>query len=67
VFPLEDLGNIPEPKQAFLDSGKARKGLMQLVFTKENAMEQLKKQDTDKSPEIDELHPNFNAKKLEKC
>jgi len=22
VFTLEDLGNIPEPKEAFLDSGK---------------------------------------------
>ena len=39
VFTLEDLGNIPEPKQTCLDSGN---GLAQILFTKENVVEQLK-------------------------
>jgi len=37
VFTLEDLGSIPEPKQALVDIGK---GLTQIVFTKENVVEQ---------------------------
>ena len=32
VFTLEDLGNIPEPKQTCLDSGN---GLAQIIFTKD--------------------------------
>src|SRR6218665_467897 len=55
---LEDLGNIPEPKQTCLSSGN---GLTQIIFrpTKENVVEQLKRLKTDKSPGIDELHPKF--------
>src|SRR6218665_2836050 len=53
---LEDLGNIPEPKQTYLSNGN---GLTQIIFTKENVVEQLKKLKTDKSPRIDELHPKF--------
>src|SRR6218665_3821608 len=58
VFTLEDLGNIPEPKQTCLSSGN---GLTRIIFTKENVMEQqlLKRLKTDKSPGIDELHPKF--------
>ena len=56
MFTLEDIGNIPEPKQTRLDSGN---GLAQIIFTKENVMEQLKRLKTDKSPGIDELHPKF--------
>src|SRR6218665_4020684 len=56
VFTLEDLGNIPEPKQTYLGSGN---GLTQIIFTKENVVEQLKRLKTDKSPGIDELHPKF--------
>ena len=33
VFTLEELGNIPEPNQAFLDSGG--QGITQIMFTKE--------------------------------
>ena len=54
--PLEDLGNIPEPKQTCLSSGN---GLTRIIFTKENVVEQLKRLKTDKSPGIDELHPKF--------
>ena len=57
VFTLEELGNIPEPNQAFLDSGG--QGITQIMFTKENVVEQLKRLKTDKSPGIDELHPKF--------
>ena len=53
VFTLEDLGNIPEPKQTCLDSGN---GLTQIIFTKNNVVEQLKRLKTDKSLGIDELH-----------
>src|SRR6218665_1520442 len=53
---LENLGNIPEPKQTCLDSGN---GLAQIIFTKENVVEQLKRLKTDKSPGIDELRPKF--------
>src|SRR6218665_1083993 len=56
VFTLEDLSNIPEPRQTCLDSGN---GLAQIIFTKENVVEQLKRLKTDKSPGIDELHPKF--------
>jgi len=58
VFTLEDVGIIPEPKQALLDSGN---GLTQigLLFTKENVADQLKRLKIDKSPGIDELHPTF--------
>src|SRR6218665_3866993 len=56
VFTLEDLGNIPEPKQTCLDSGN---GLAQIIFTKENVVEQLKRLNTDKSTGIDELHLKF--------
>src|SRR6218665_2727232 len=56
VFTLEDLGNILEPKQTCLDSGN---GLAQIIFTKENVVEQQKRLKTDKSPGIDELHPKF--------
>ena len=47
------------PKQALLDSGK---GLTQIMFTKENVVEQLKRLKPDKSSGIDELHPKFFAK-----
>jgi hypothetical protein len=57
VFTLEDLGNIPEPSQEFLDSGG--KGLMQIMFTREKVVEQLKRLKIDKSPGNDELHPKF--------
>src|SRR6218665_3000021 len=53
---LENLGNIPEPKQTYLSSGN---GLTQIIFTKENVVEQLKRLKTDKSPGIDELRPKF--------
>src|SRR6218665_358035 len=56
VFTLEDLGNIPEPKQTCLDSGN---GLAQIISTKKNVVEQLKRLKTDKSPGMDELHPKF--------
>src|SRR6218665_3513513 len=56
VFTLEDLGNIPEPKQTCLSS---ENGLTWIIFTKENVVEQLKRLKTDKSPGIDELHPKF--------
>src|SRR6218665_2202121 len=49
-------GNIPEPKQTCLGSGN---GVTQIIFTKENVVEQLKRLITDKSPGIDELHPKF--------
>ena len=52
VFTLEDLGNIPEPNQTCLASGN---GLTQIIFTKENVVEQLKRLQTDKSPGIDDL------------
>src|SRR6218665_956071 len=39
-----------------IDSGN---GLAQIIFTKENVMEQLKRLKTDKSPGIYELHPKF--------
>ena len=57
VFTLEDLGNIPEPSRAFLDNGGGR--LTQIMFTRENVVEQLKRLKTDKSPGNDELHPKF--------
>jgi len=57
VFTLEELRNIPEPSQAFLDSGGG--GLSQIIFTKENVVEKLKGLKTDKSPGLDELHPKF--------
>jgi hypothetical protein len=57
VFTVEELGNVPEPKHAFSDSGG--KGMTQIMFTKENVVEQLKRLKTDKSPGIDELHPKF--------
>ena len=56
VFTLEDLGNIPEPKQTCLSSGN---GLTRIIFTKDNVVEQLKRLKTDKNPGIDELHPKF--------
>ena len=56
MFTLEDLGNIPESKQKFLDSGN---GFPQIIFTKEYVVEQLKRLKTDKSSVIDELHPKF--------
>src|SRR6218665_2030398 len=56
VFTLEDLGNIPEPNQTCLASGN---GLTQIIFTKENVVEQLKTLKTDKGPGIDDLHPKF--------
>ena len=59
MFTLEDLGNILEPKQTCLDSGN---GLAQIIFTKKNVVEQLNRLNTDKSPGIDELHPNSYTK-----
>ena len=56
MFILEDLGNIPEPKETCLGSGN---GLIQIIFTKENVVEQLERLEIDKSPGIDELHPKF--------
>src|SRR6218665_310773 len=53
---VQSNGNIPEPKQTYISSGN---GLTQIIFTKENVVEQLKRLKTDKSPEIDELHPKF--------
>lgn len=40
VFILEDPSNIPEPKQTLLAIGK---GLTQIMSTKENVAEQLKR------------------------
>lgn len=40
VFTLEELGNTSEHNPIFLDS--AGKGFMEILFTKENMVEQLK-------------------------
>lgn len=47
LFTFEELGNIPEPNQTFLASG--RKWLTQIIFTEENSTKQLKGLKDDKS------------------
>ena len=57
MFTQEDISNIPEPKQRFIEGNNPK--LTELIVTPDEVMRKLEKLKVDKSPGDHNIHPKL--------